>query len=133
MGDRVNVFVKDADVFLYGHWSGYEMAAVVRDALKRGADRWTDSYYLARIIFCEMVKGDEMGLTGFGISHRIGDNGRPVIVVDPTTCTVAVTSKRGHAVESGDVAAPVRAMPFAEFIKLSDEQARAWHFGEVSP
>jgi hypothetical protein len=70
MGDRANIEVRDGDesVFLYTHWSGSEAPEILRRALDRGEERWSDSSYLARIIFCEMVKGHEMELTGFGIS-----------------------------------------------------------------
>lgn len=92
MGDRVNVEVSgyDRSVFLYGHWVGYKTPGVVRDALKRGEDRWDDAPYLARIIFCEMVKGNEMETTGFGISakamggarHILVDTDKQMIVID---------------------------------------------------
>lgn len=84
MGDRANVVVKDREsrVYLYTHWSGSELPETVRSALVRGQGRWSDGQYLARIIFCEMVKGSEMDTTGFGISAQIGDNEYPVLLVD---------------------------------------------------
>ncbi len=62
------------------------MLNVLKTALKRGKERWTDGSYLTRIIFCEMVKGYETDLTGFGISSEIGDGGTDILVdVDEQT------------------------------------------------
>jgi hypothetical protein len=82
MGDRGNIIVKEGDskVYLYSHWTGSDLPEVARSALKRGSDRWSDGQYLARVIFCEMIRGDLTGTTGFGISSTIGDGGETVIV-----------------------------------------------------
>jgi len=53
-------------VWLYTHWGATYLPVTVQDALKRRL-RWNDESYLARIIFCEMVKGDIDGELGFGI------------------------------------------------------------------
>lgn len=92
MGDRANVVVveNDEQVCLYTHWMGSELPDVLRSALKRGKTRWTDGQYLARVIFCEMVRGDMEGTTGFGISQTIGDGGNQVIVVNIDEQTVSV-------------------------------------------
>lgn len=87
MGDRGNVQIVDKignkteSVFLYTHWGGSRLPQTVQVALAKRW-RWTDAPYLARIIFCEMVQGDEAGETGFGISTRICDNEHPIVVVD---------------------------------------------------
>lgn len=70
MGDRGQVLIKDEGVYLYTHWRASELEGVVRKALERGTSRWNDPEYLARIIFCEMIKGREMELTGFGIGTK---------------------------------------------------------------
>lgn len=70
MGDRRNIIVEFDEkhsVALYSHWDGSTMREVLARALSRGRSRWTDDAYLARIIFCEMVAGEEMGETGYGI------------------------------------------------------------------
>ena len=70
MGDLGQVIIKDReapDLYLYTHWRGSQLREIVRSALKR-RQRWNDGPYLARIIFCEMIKGEEKGETGFGIS-----------------------------------------------------------------
>lgn len=71
MGDRRNVIVKDdrkkPGVALYTHWGGSELPEQVKAALAKRW-RWNDAPYLARIIFCQMVKGEEQEETGFGIT-----------------------------------------------------------------
>lgn len=89
MGDRANIVVyeaqKDASpheaVFLYTHWSGYELPEVLKAGLARATDRWDDAPYLARVLFQAMI-GTDTGTTGYGISTRIGDNSYPLLVVD---------------------------------------------------
>lgn len=85
MGDRGNVYVRrDAEhgVYLYTHWCGSELPATVGEALRKGKSRWNDPSYLARIIFCEMIRGDRDDLAGFGISDMLEDNEHPIVVVD---------------------------------------------------
>lgn len=87
MGDRSNIVVQQSNgdrVFLYGHWMGEDSINIVHNVLARG-ERLTDTPYLTRIIFCEMVKGDADGDTGYGISTTMCDNdGYPLIVIDPS-------------------------------------------------
>jgi hypothetical protein len=70
MGDRAQVFIHNgghaAPVALYTHSAGGTLASTVARALAR-KQRWNDPEYLARIIFCEMVRGDEAGDVDFGI------------------------------------------------------------------
>jgi hypothetical protein len=84
MGDRANILVKedgsDSGLWLYTHWNGSSLPHVLQAALKKKW-RWDDTPYLARIIFCEMVKGDVEGETGFGISTRECDGGDRVLEV----------------------------------------------------
>ena len=85
MGDRGNICMQESNtnkIFFYSHYNGYELFNVLQSALKRGKDRWDDESYLARIIFCEMIKDDLMSSTGFGISTYLTDNEYPVFVVD---------------------------------------------------
>ena len=89
MGDRANVRVIDADseVFLYTHWSGAELPKTVKSALAKRL-RWSDGQYLARIIFCEMVKGAASEETGYGITSVCGDGQGQIIIVDVDDQTV---------------------------------------------
>ncbi len=95
MGDRANVRVKSqaSDVFLYTHWGGYALPETVRKALSL-RERWSDDSYLARIIFCSMVRGDDAeATTGFGISSTIGDGEDQLITVDVEAQTVKVNAQ----------------------------------------
>lgn len=85
MGDRGNiklVYGNGASVYFYTHWSGSSLDQIITAALQRGRDRWTDPSYLARILFCELVKGQEDSTTGFGISTQVEDNEHPIPVLD---------------------------------------------------
>jgi hypothetical protein len=102
MGDRGCVFVvqgKDENgdykgVFLYTHWRGYRLEEIVRAAIRRGRDRWGDDTYLTRIIFCEMVKGEEMNTTGFGISVNLTESEYPYIRVYPEEERIEMVDKK---------------------------------------
>lgn len=94
MGDRANVrIIDDCDpelsTYLYTHNKGTELPEIVRRALAKRW-RWGDASYLTRIIFCEMVDGDEKSETGFGISATRGDYNHPDIVID---CKAQMVSK----------------------------------------
>lgn len=95
MGDRANVRVNDGDnkVYLYTHWSGSDLPAILQAALKRGKGRWDDTQYLTRVIFCEMVKDDILGDTGYGISVSLGDGGDRVLDIRGTTITTSRSGK----------------------------------------
>lgn len=115
MGDRGNIRIAYHDgnsVNFYGHWSGSEMFDVLKSALNRGRSRWDDEQYLSRIIFCELVKDDVMGLTGFGISPYIGDNEYNVFVVRPESNTVCVETEGGNTLDEWS---------FEEFVALSQD------------
>jgi hypothetical protein len=98
MGDRANIRVKsnsedDTGVYLYSHWSGTELPETLQVALRRGRSRWNDGQYLTRIIFCEMVKDNLMGETGYGISGYVGDGSNRVLAVNPDTQEVSFRHK----------------------------------------
>jgi len=93
MGDRANVILKSEkeQVCLYTHWYGHQLPEIVQSALKRSESRWTDFQYLTRIVFCEMIKNDVMGETGFGISQEEhdGEGGR-IVTINCDEGTVAI-------------------------------------------
>ena len=77
MGCRgtIEIIEKDNDpsVFLYTHWGANEMLSQITTTLKK-KKKLNNASYLTRMIFCEMVKGDEEGNTGYGIqTWRTGD------------------------------------------------------------
>lgn len=123
MGDRANVFVVDSwapltddgelsGVYLYTHWSGYDLPDVLAKALdsKEGRGRWSDGSYLTRIIFDTMT-GLEGGETGFGISASITDNSYDILVVNPQTETVAMVTPG----KERSLAPHAKTWTFAEF------------------
>jgi len=107
MGDRANIQIRDGDdsVYLYTHWHGSEAPSMLQRALHRGRERWAHADYLARIIFCEMVRGNEMDVTGFGISSTVTGASKHILV---DTDTQTVTIDGGEPVGFEDyLAAPI--------------------------
>lgn len=84
MGDRGNIVYNDGEnnIYFYTHWTGSDLPAIVQRALQKAIDtgREDDVQYLSRIIFCELVKGDFDGTTGYGISTWMGDGGIEIYV-----------------------------------------------------
>ena len=80
MGDRGNI--KVGDIYLYTHWRGSRITNILKCALVKGKSRWDNEAYLTRIIFCELMKGEEDGIIGYGISTDILDNQREILEVD---------------------------------------------------
>ena len=83
MGDRGNIVIVDANnkpkLWFYTHWSGSELPDLVRKALIKGKDRWSDPSYLNRVLFQTMLDGDT-DITGFGIDTKQGDGGTEVYI-----------------------------------------------------
>lgn len=76
MGDRGNVCFVEKNggiMYFYTHWGRSKLLGTLRNALKRGVDRWNDEPYLARIIFSEMIKDEILSETGYGLSTTKGD------------------------------------------------------------
>ena len=71
---------EESPVVLYTHWGANDMLSDLKLVLKR-KKRWSDAAYLSRMIFCQMVKGEERGETGFGImTCNIGDAEEEIVV-----------------------------------------------------
>lgn len=88
MGTRAQVFIKDEGVYLYQHWDGDGLFEIVQNAIAK-KDRWGDSEYLARIIFCEMVQDDIDGSTGYGIGNSQHSDIEYLVTVDCKKRTVS--------------------------------------------
>lgn len=97
MGDRANVKVVGmGDVYLYTHWMGNSLPAVVKQALITGkkVNRLDDASYLTRIIFCEMIKDEpKNSSTGFGISGECGDGADRIVTVNVEKQTVSISTR----------------------------------------
>lgn len=71
MGARGNIVILHGNgqrIYLYTHWRGREIGEMLRRALARGEERWSDPVYLGRIVFAEMTRGEEDELAGCGIA-----------------------------------------------------------------
>ncbi|KKN82303.1 hypothetical protein LCGC14_0311160 [marine sediment metagenome] len=91
MGDRGNIVILQSGmrgrdsgdrIYLYTHWRGSGLPDILAAALARSGNRWNDAPYLARVIFREMIRGDEEGVAGFGISTYEQDNENAILEVD---------------------------------------------------
>ena len=104
MGTSASILIKSSDeqVCLYQHYEGGKLAATLKSALKRGAERWDDFGYLARIVFCEMIKDDVMGTESYGIYPSAPFETDHVITVDVDAQTVEVKNLK---------------IPFEQFVK----------------
>ena len=91
MGDRGNIVVKSGDstVYLYTHWRGSDLPVITKMSMKseRARNRWEDAYYLARILFQDLMAGDESEY-GFGISSQIGDGVDKQLIINVDNQTV---------------------------------------------
>jgi len=92
MGDRGQVELVSAEgsVFLYTHWGADYLPMTVANALGRGKGRWGDDEYLNRIIFSEMIFGEVMGETGYGIGLSEHDDVWRIVVVNHVDRTVVI-------------------------------------------
>lgn len=104
MGDRGNIVIRYENnpakqICFYTHSYGSYLGSVVRRALSR-RQRWDDWAYLARIIFCEMVKGREGEEIGFGISLDVCDNEHDLLIVDVDAKKIIRESEDGGVKES---------------------------------
>lgn len=122
MGDRANIVIpqarKGVNIYLYTHWGGSELPTTLQAALAR-RQRWDDDSYLTRIIFSEMIKGDVLAETGYGISTTPQDNQYPLLVVDIAKQQVRI---QPYVRGSGGVAAPgppLAKYSFDEYVSLT--------------
>lgn len=107
MGTRSQVLIEDIGIYLYQHWDGYDLHKKVKKALKNKW-RWDDPEYLARIIFCEMVKEHEEEETGYGIGTSEHGDIEFLVIVNCTNRTVTVKDLNNEKTETKS---------FEEFIK----------------
>ena len=122
MGDRSNIIIQEGkeEVFLYGHWMGLDYIPILKTALERGRDRWQDASYLARIVFCDMVRGDLDKTTGFGIWPSLCDNEHPYLVVDCPNKAVRLESEKKRTVLLADTMEGFLS-DTAKFTKVAEE------------
>ena len=107
MGDRSNVVVQDRSkkerVYLYMHWGGTDYINILATALNRAKDRWDDAAYIARVIFCDMIRGSLDTTTGYGISTKLCDNEYPLLVLDCKNQRVNLETEKGDIILSQEI------------------------------
>lgn len=128
MGDRANIVIetnvwaKGEDgqfretedtkrVYLYSHWRGQSIVNSAIKGLESG--RSTDSAYLARVVFQDMLDGDDSE-TGFGISAELGDNEHPIVVINPDKKTVRIETRDWD--DTGESSIAYGPYPYARFL-----------------
>jgi hypothetical protein len=72
------------EIFFYTHWRGSDTLDIAMRAIAK-RQRWDDPAYLARIVFCELIKGATDGETGFGIWTDRCDYEHDDVVIDCDT------------------------------------------------
>lgn len=87
---QAQVLIASNGVYLYQHRDGQNVFGSVCNSIKRAitANRDNDPDYLARIIFCDMIQGDERGTAGFGIGTEPFDDIKFFVVVDTDEKTI---------------------------------------------
>lgn len=104
MSDRANVKITEGKnkVFLYTHWCGSELPAIVKEALAQdfARNRWHDGAYLTRIVFEHMITHAHDKETGFGISSIVGDGEDRIVHVDVDKQTVKTWARPAVAFET---------------------------------
>jgi len=119
MGDRGNIAIQyetynaatgkwdgESTIYLYTHWKGFDLPFILKNSLSKKW-RWDDPAYLARIIFCDMIKGFEGDETGFGIAPYVCDENYPTIFVNVAKKTVTILN---------------RSWSFSEYIEALDKE-----------
>jgi len=146
MGNRANVYIftramvrrvateepikAQSGVYLYSHWGGDSLPFIVRQALDTTQERWGDTAYLTRAIFCGMVERDVMGLTGYGISALIQDNEHQIIVLDDDSQMIGFAEEPDY----GDPQPlPSRWFTYKEYLDLTPKQIERVYQDSVYP
>jgi hypothetical protein len=86
MSTRAQAHVRGTGVFMYQHYDGYNLFEDVCKSVLRAqkAGRMNDPEYMARMIFCDMVKDDVEGSTGFGLGPEVHGDIEYLVHVIPT-------------------------------------------------
>lgn len=146
MGDRANVVMKfekvekgqtlgdvlkSGAIVLYTHWEGYYLGPMLANALTHARGRWSDDGYCARIIVSRMAMGAHEMETGFGLYlNRLGDNERPVLVLDIESQEVIRFGDGYLSPDRADAATETGRWSFHDFESLDNQQAQRAHLGK---
>ena len=116
MGDRANIKINTrpdgVSIWLYTHWNGHELPALLKMALIKAKNRWNDPSYGARILVDQITKEGRDEETGWGLDTGIGDNSYPVLEVDFPTQKVNIQGMKADY-----------AVSFADYVVMPDPAA----------
>lgn len=132
MGDRGQVLVKPSGIYLYTHWGATDLHKDVKSAIQRSHDRWDDEEYLTRVIFCEMIRNDLMGTSGYGIGTSYHGDAYRVVEVDTAKQKVSVNNA-DEIVKDGKeepLLTPLWSGTFEEFITDKNMEQKVKSGGE---
>lgn len=111
MGDRGNVSIKQSSgrhLWIYTHWTGSYLPALVRDGLIFTGDRWDDEPYFNRGIISSIIGADHLeSNTGYGVGLECGDGAEQVVEIDREAETVTIMD---------------RTWTFNEYVKLDPDK-----------
>ncbi len=87
MGDRANIRLQHGSdapsIYLYTHWRGSDLPAIVAEGLTNARPRWNDVQYLNRIVFSTLTQGQPgTELTGYGLGTMLGDGEDRIVHVN---------------------------------------------------
>jgi len=113
MGNHANIYIQDSTdpsdpgVTLYTHWDKDEIAQDLQQVLSR-KQRWNHPTCLVRMIFSQMIRGNETSGMGYGIQGGLHQRNEPTIIVDTGKQTVSFVLGSDHP----------------------DKEAYTWSFGQ---
>ena len=110
MGDRGNVSINQSNgqkLWIYTHWTGSSLPALVRDGLIFTHGRWDDEPYFNRGIISSIIGLDHLeDNTGYGVGLECGDGQNQIVEIDREKETVRIGE---------------RTWAFSEYVKLDPE------------
>ena len=85
----------DGSIFIYSHWTGYEMPETAKQAIKTARPRWDDEPYANRIIIDQLTKPGRDAETGFGIMLKPDaedsyNNDEPSVIINIIKRTLTI-------------------------------------------
>ena len=95
MGDRANVYIHEngrPGVYLYTHWDGAMLPRLVKNSLQtdRAQNRLTDTAYLTRIVFEDIISNSLGEETGYGVSAEVQDGDDRIVDIDTYNCIITL-------------------------------------------
>ena len=103
MGDRAMAKVKTTkgSLFIYTHWSGFDLPKTAKEAVKLARPRWDDEPYATHIIVDQLTKEGRDQETGIGIMlDDYAEDGynhdKPSVIIDIPNQTITIVGHEEH-------------------------------------